>query len=162
MSDNTKSEKKAFIRLTFWTLTILGVMTCLNALFIINSVGNDVFQPLKRNLASVQEQEEQVAEKITSPIIKFDCKSKKSLKKVHTKAKTARFTFVNCKEVEHLTNESNNSQGDLFALKNKQWTSDFILLSPGQNHIKTKAGDRIQVVEINRVIINSSPTNKAL
>ena len=162
MAESNQTDNKTFMRLVLWTLSVLVVMTGLNILFIINSVGTNLFSPLKRNIASVENEEPINLEKFASPIIEINCQVKKARDPILTKASSARVFFKNCAQVDQLVNESNHDQGDLFPLANKEWTSDYLSLSPGQNRIKATIGDDVQIIEIKREIVKKKTSPKAL
>jgi hypothetical protein len=56
MARKSKSETLSFIRLVSVTLLILGVLTALNTVIILNNLGTEILTPLKRNIASVAEE----------------------------------------------------------------------------------------------------------
>ena len=129
---------------------------------ILSSVGNNVFKPLKRNIASVSNQPIAKLKDVHSPIIEIDCKKKSQATKLKTKAVSARVLFKNCKEVGRPINESNQNQGDIFPLKKHHWTSDFIFLKQGSNKIIAPLGEKIQTIEIIRQKTKKLASSKAL
>ena len=162
MANYKLSETKAFLRLVLGTFSVLGLLTAANVLMIMNSVGTDIFKPLKRNIASVAPVSKYAPEKIESPTVEINCRKNKKAVKITTKATSARIFFKNCKKIGRLLNESNQNQGDIFPLEANQWTSDFIFLNPGENRIKAPIGKTTQIIEITREIIKKSKANKAL
>jgi hypothetical protein len=162
MARSEISETKAFLRLVSGTLTILGLLTAVNVLMIMNSLGTNIFKPITRNIAAVTTVEELPPVKVASPIIEINCLKKLDTVKVVTKASSARVFFKNCQSIGRLINETNRNQGDVFPLKKNQWTSDFINLKEGKNSIKAPIGDNTQTIEITRELIKKKTTNKAL
>lgn len=156
------TEQKTFLRLVVWTLTVIGLMTGLNALVIMNSLGTELFQPLKRTLASEKVVTQVIPEKIDSPVIEVNCRLKRKAMKLNTKASSARIIFKNCADVNQITNHSNQNQGHIFPIKKGFLTSDYLFLSPGKNRIEAKLGKSTQVIEINRKISRSNQASKAL
>lgn len=152
MGQHNMSETKAFLRLVFGTLMVLGLLTAANVLMIMNSLGTDVFKPFQRNIAAVSTTPIVLAEKIRSPIIEINCQKKLDILRVKTKASSARIYFKNCDSIGRIVNESNNNQGDLFPLEKNLWTSDYIFLKEGKNMIKAPLGKETQSIEIVREV----------
>lgn len=162
MSDAIKSEKKAVTQLILKTFVFLGLLTCVNAVFIVNAVGLDVFEPLKRNLASVQPDRVQPQlEGVFSPKVRVDCRSK-TIPEVRTKASSARIIFENCGTLSDIINKTNGNQGDLFAINNQSSTTDFILLNDGMNQIHFATIEGPEVLVIHRENLQNPESTKAL
>lgn len=163
MGQDDRSETKAFLRLigtTFWV--ILGI-AFINFLIIMNSLGNDIFKPIQRNIAAVTTVTPIMKKMvIQSPTIEIDCTKKIEVHALNTLANSARVTFINCKKVGRLLNASNDNQGDIFPLKKNSWTSDYISLSPGKNRLSAALGDKIQTIEITREVRKKESPDKAL
>lgn len=162
MGRTEMSETRAFIRLVMGTFGVLGLLTAINVLMIMNSLGTNIFKPITRNIAAVAAVEEVIVEEVASPIIEINCRKKLDTVKIITKATSARVFFKNCKEIGRLINESNKNEGDIFPLKKNQWTSDFISLNEGKNSIKAPIGDKTQTIEITRELVKKKTVNKAL
>ncbi len=162
MANPENSESRAYLRLVLGTFSFIGVLTALNAVIIMNSVGSNIFKPLQRNIASVSVSQPQIRRAVPAPTVKIDCRERPSKIHLTTLATNTRFVFSHCPSVGRLLNKANNNQGDIFPLKNKIWTSDFIALAPGKNSIIAPLGKTSQVIEITREKPKPPPSNKAL
>lgn len=161
MYDEEYQKRRAFWRITFWTFSFLAILTGLNALFIVNSLGRGLFKPLTRTVASVPTEVQAKIEMPVPPLIEVNC-AKKSPIQLATRASSTRLMFKNCKAIERVVNVSNLAKGDIFPLDNKHWTSDFISLKLGENLIKAKIGDHTQIININRETSKKPTDDKAL
>lgn len=161
MSTPISSEKKAIVRVVIWTLSIISLLTCVNLLFIVSSVGPGISIPFPRNVASVPKVE-LITEEFISPVIEVDCKNLRKDQQIITKAPTTRISFKHCKNIGRVENQSNKNQGDIFPLPGQKWTSDFIFLNPGQNHLKIPANGNVYTIEITREMLKKEASKKAL
>jgi hypothetical protein len=157
-----KSETRAYLKLVFSTLMALAFLTSLNALIIMDSLGSNIFQPLQRNIAAVTQVEEVEEKGVASPIVEINCKNQRDTLRVRTKASSARLFFKNCELIEELVNTSNKNEGDIFPLKKRQWTSDFIFLQEGENNIQVQLEKKIQHIEITREVERKPSTSQPL
>ena len=161
MGRHFSPEKKAYVQIFGWTLFILSLLSSLNFLIIFSSVGPGIDIPFTRNIASAEEPVV-ITKDMASPTIELDCKNIPKLLKLNTKAPTARVSFRHCLKVGRIINQSNHNQGDVFALRDDQWTSDFIFLSPGVNQLKIPLNGENYQIEITREMIKATAAKKAL
>ncbi len=162
MAQFLSSETKSYIKLVTGTLAFIGLISAINILIILNSVGSEIFKPLQRNIASVSNETSTEETLTPSLLIEFDCKKNQMIAKTQTLSGNLRLLFHSCKKVSRPANLTNNSQADLFSIGNQAWTSDFISLSPGENKVSFQYGKRTQIIEIIRETIKESTDNKAL
>ncbi len=162
MARKSKSETLSFLRLVSVTLLVLGVLTALNTVIILNNLGTEILTPLKRNIASVAEKKKN--EDLFAPAItlRWNCKKQNKLEPHITNADQVRLEFYECEKPERPINQANNSQADLFPINKNSWTSDFLPLSPGKNKIAFKVGKKSQVIEITRDTPSPQVADKAL
>lgn len=162
MSDSIKAEKKAFSSLIVKTVAVLALLTGINTIFIVNAVGLDVFEPLKRNLASAQEKSpEKAAMQDFSPVVSLDCR-RPMARVIDTGASSARFLMNHCQNLKTIINKTNGNRGDLFEMDRDSITTDFILLSEGSNKIEILLETRTEVIVINREKAKKTQPSKAL
>lgn len=161
MGRSSSPEKKAYFQIFAWTFTILAILPCINFLIIISSVGSGIEIPFAREIASAEETPAPT-EDMHSPNIQLNCKNLSSKLSFSTKAPTARLSFEGCKSVSRIVNKTNKSQGDVFALNDNQWTSDFIFLHHGPNKLKVSLDGKSYPIEITREVIKISAAKKAL
>lgn len=162
MARTRKSETLSYIRLVSITLLVLGVLTALNTVIILNNLGTEILSPLKRNIASVAEKEN--TEEISVPAItlSWNCAKEKTWEPQTTTADQIRLEFHKCKKPERPINKANDSQADLFPINKNSWTSDFLPLSLGKNKLAFKIGKDTHVIEITRNTSSPELEDKAL
>ncbi|MEM7645271.1 MAG: hypothetical protein AAF203_00045 [Pseudomonadota bacterium] len=150
MSRYEMSPLKAVLRLCLWTFFILGGMTGLNALIIVNKLGTDLFKPLSRNIASVGTFESERPAPEPAPTLEIDCRKKKVDQKIVTTAPNFRLVFKNCESIQSIKNLANHTEGDVFPINKKTSTSDFISLNLGENRIKTTIASKVHEFQVVR------------
>lgn len=150
MSGGKFSETKALIRLFLGTFSVLGLIAAINVAIILDSVGHEVLQPLTRNIASVDLEENPQPVIVKAPIWRVSCQSWSDKLVFRTKAESARLEFNQCPEIHSLINQANQNSGDLFNLKSGPITSDFISLDEGLNKIQVLVGKATKTIEITR------------
>ncbi|MCB0376908.1 MAG: hypothetical protein KDD33_00320 [Bdellovibrionales bacterium] len=154
-------EKKAFFRISFWTIILIGFLGASNGLFIVYQMGTGIEIPFQRKLASVEEEIEPAKEKL-APVVKIDCKQLDVKRHLLTQASTTRFVIENCKKVGSFKNQTNNNQGDIFPMPTGGWTSDFVSLSHGKNILSMDLDGKKHSVEITREKGDNPSETKAL
>ena len=147
------TKTRAVFNLCLSTFLILGGLTAINAATLFSRVDSKIFKPTSRGIASIPELNE--VKKISqpqAPVIAIDCTKKSNLQKTKTLAANARFYLKNCSKAERITNLSNQSQGDVFLVGKKMWTSDYMSLKPGKNVIQIPTDSTTQNIEITREV----------
>ena len=161
MAKQWTPEKKAILQITLWTVSILTGLTLLNFLFVLHTVGPGLQTTFSRNVASIPPAEKDLTEYQT-PLVKINCLNPKKIKKIETKASTARLKLFGCLGDKSIINQTNKNQAHLFALSKKEWTSDFIFLSPGPNRVAIQVAGKDYLVEITRQKEQVEDQNTAL
>lgn len=161
MTQKWSPEKKALFQITMWTVSIIVVLTLFNFLFVLHTVGPGLHASFSRNIASVPKAE-LTAEDFKTPVVHVNCDDRKNYKQIVTKAPTARIKIIGCGDIESITNRTNKNQADLFPLSKKEWTSDFIFLSPGVNQLAVQRAGEDYLIEITREKDQAKDQNTAL